>query len=393
MYTEADFPKLLRALTISEQTILSPSNPSVTGGQRFHELDSLRGLAALVVVFHHFRYMWLYPEPQSLTLKNALLYPLFAGRESVVLFFLLSGFVLSIPYLRGRGQSYATFMTRRVLRIYCPYLFGLALAVAGNAVWHGSLGISPWADPTWATPVSWRPVLLHVFMVGDTLRFNTAFWSLFVEMRVSIVFPFLFLFIRKVPTAVAFLTAAACWPVVEYTYRRGVPLAGTVEFVAIFIVGILMAMHLSRLGGWFRRLGVWQRLALGLGSFVLFDLAHVLVALAQGNRQIPELFQVWEDWPIAAGAAGLMLVALESAPARRFLNSTVPRFLGRISYSLYLVHGTVLFAMTYLLVHKVSTPVAFLVFLPAALLLSTAFCFWIEEPFLRLGRRLGRSAA
>ena len=48
-----------------------------------------------------------------------------------MLFFLLSGFVLSVPYLRGKGQAYPVYLIRRILRIYAPYLAALALAVAG----------------------------------------------------------------------------------------------------------------------------------------------------------------------------------------------------------------------------------------------------------------------
>jgi len=51
----------------------------------------------------------------------------------VNLFFLLSAFVLALPYLKGDGLEYPAYLARRVIRIYGPYLFALALAVAGNA--------------------------------------------------------------------------------------------------------------------------------------------------------------------------------------------------------------------------------------------------------------------
>jgi peptidoglycan/LPS O-acetylase OafA/YrhL len=51
--------------------------------------------------------------------------------------------LLSIPYLRGKGQPYPVYLVRRILRIYAPYLFALALAVARAAIWHGSLGFGP----------------------------------------------------------------------------------------------------------------------------------------------------------------------------------------------------------------------------------------------------------
>ena len=46
------------------------------------------------------------------------------GPEAVILFFVLSGFVLSLPAVNGRPQTYPTFITRRIFRIYVPYLAG-----------------------------------------------------------------------------------------------------------------------------------------------------------------------------------------------------------------------------------------------------------------------------
>src|SRR5438105_12280270 len=110
---------------LSPSQQVSPAGAS--SGQRFRELDSLRGLAALIVVFHHFFWMWFYHQTERTDPAFLLFYPLIAGHESVILFFLLSGFVLSVPYLRGRSQPYGTFLLRRVLRIYCPYFFALVL--------------------------------------------------------------------------------------------------------------------------------------------------------------------------------------------------------------------------------------------------------------------------
>jgi peptidoglycan/LPS O-acetylase OafA/YrhL len=366
-------------------------------GRRYIELDSMRGLAALVVVFHHFLFMWQYRDTKTVSVWTELRYPFVAGHESVILFFLLSGFVLSLPYLRGKRQRYTTFLLRRIIRIYFPYVFALALAVAGNAIWHGRLGMGAWADQTWTAPVSWRAVWQHVCMIGaykNAMRFNTAFWSLVLEMRVSMIFPFLFLLVRRLRTTAALLTAAACSLLVHFTDRFGgsaANLMATFEIVTMFLCGILMAMHLDALVIWYRRLSVKGRVGLAIASFLLYEYSHLITE--------SEMRGVWrladwhvDNWPVLAGAAGLMLIGLESGPARRVLGSAVPRFLGRISYSLYLVHGTALFALAFLLHGRVSASVAFLIYLPVALIASTVFCLWIEEPFLRMGRQVGKSS-
>ncbi len=54
---------------------------------------------------------------------------LIAGHQAVILFFLLSGFVLTLPYKKKTGLGYGPFLVKRVCRIYLPYLGALALAI------------------------------------------------------------------------------------------------------------------------------------------------------------------------------------------------------------------------------------------------------------------------
>lgn len=362
-----------------------------TGGYRLPELDSIRGIAALVVVFHHFLYMWFLNKTKVVSPEMELLYPFVAGHESVVLFFLLSGFVLAQRYLRGKPQRYRVYLLRRVVRIYCPYLFALGLAVGGNAVWHGRLGLGWWADKTWYAPVSWLQVLRNMCMLGspEIARYGTAFWSLNHEMRISVLFPPLVLLIRKMKTRTALIMAAALSlpGIVTGEMRPFFSEAGTtLAYTGVFVCGILLAMHMHELGPWYRSLrGSW-RIAFALGAVSLYDYSQVLL-----HGPWPGVWRIefLADWPVVAGAAGLLLLSIESSAARAVLNSPIPRFLGRISYSLYLVHATVLFALTFALHGKVSPGAVFCLYVPAALLISTAFCYIVEEPFIRLSRRLG----
>ena len=76
---------------------------------RIHSLDSLRGIAALIVLFHHcllmtpLFYAAHYNEPYDngwvSLFTNTILHTFWAGSEAVLLFFILSGFVLAIPFI------------------------------------------------------------------------------------------------------------------------------------------------------------------------------------------------------------------------------------------------------------------------------------------------------
>jgi peptidoglycan/LPS O-acetylase OafA/YrhL len=81
-------------------------------GQRFVELDALRGVAACTVVLHHLAQAYSFESPWYLR-------PLVAGHEAVILFFTLSGFVLSLPFWnRGSNGPYGQYLIRRFFRIY-----------------------------------------------------------------------------------------------------------------------------------------------------------------------------------------------------------------------------------------------------------------------------------
>lgn len=354
-------------------------------GRRFHELDAMRGLAAVVVLGNHFRNMFYPTATFAHGWQSVFLYPLVSGRESVMFFFLLSGFVLSLPFLRGKTQPYWIFLRRRVLRIYGPYLGALALALIGCAIWHSRLGSTGWRGATWWRQVDLKSVLQHVLFIGNYNyeRYNTAFWSLVYEMRISIIFPLLFVVANKLKARYTLLIVAACTLVGVHAVQHQFLI--TFEYVGVFLIGVLLAKNLDMLNGLYRRQGTVQHILLALLSLLFYF----------GGHRIASAGPLWHlgDMPVVLGAVGLLILGLNSVKTSRALNSVIPTFLGRISYSLYLVHGTVLFAMAAALQNKVSPPVFFLIYFPTAILLSWGFYVAVEEPFMVMSRNVGRRSA
>jgi len=82
--------------------------------QKLEKLEALRGFAALYVVFFHVL-------PQSFYLWGINVGLLFRfGPESVILFFILSGFVIKYTYEKSRDKSFKTYFIRRFIRLYIP---------------------------------------------------------------------------------------------------------------------------------------------------------------------------------------------------------------------------------------------------------------------------------
>jgi peptidoglycan/LPS O-acetylase OafA/YrhL len=71
----------------------------------------------------------------------------------------------------------------------------------------------------------------------------------------------------------------------------------------------------------------------------------------------------------------------------------VPEYLGRVSYSLYLMHSIVLFAVLDLLYGRLPKLALFGMVMVGSLVLGHLFCVAVEEPAMRLGKRLAKRLA
>jgi len=96
-------------------------------------LEALRGLAAFYVVIHHV-------TPQTWYVNGFNVGVVFRfGQEAVILFFLLSGFVIHYAFSRGRGKSFRSYFIKRALRIYVPLVVVLTCSYAVASVHAGRL--------------------------------------------------------------------------------------------------------------------------------------------------------------------------------------------------------------------------------------------------------------
>lgn len=356
-----------------------PARSSASAPRRFHELDALRGLAACVVMLRHF--VMAMPEGNlHFLLLRTPLRVFFAAHEAVLLFFLLSGFVLSV----SAPGTYFAYIAKRICRIYLPYLAALLLAVLGAAYLHG-VGSTPseWFATTWSGPVSKALVFQHVLFLGkyDVAQFNTAFWSLVYEMRVSIFFPLVYLAARRISigwiAAMAFVASSIASALHSSPYSADY--AMTFHYAAIFCLGSLLAQ---------RRDALCLRIQALKGSTVIWMtvLCLGLFTYGQGPLSVIRRFEPLTDWPVVFGCCGLVLLSIGSDRIGSFLRSAIPQFLGRISYSLYLVHATVLFALIHLLYGRWPLPLILALFLPLSITLGWVFHLAIEVPAIRAGR-------
>ena len=126
----------------------------ISASQRYRQLDSLRGVAALVVVLGHL-YLTVNDDGASGLFRTPLS-PFVTGPAAVVLFFVLSGFVLSLPYASGRGRRYRAYAVGRLCRLYLPLLATVLLSAVLAWTFSGAAPPAALTETfrTWSLPLS-----------------------------------------------------------------------------------------------------------------------------------------------------------------------------------------------------------------------------------------------
>lgn len=305
---------------------------------RVAALDALRGLAALSVIAYHLS--TLLPNVNAAVNRSGPdagvwwahtpLVGLVAGHNAVMFFFVLSGFALAA--MQRRVPDLGAFLTRRAARIYPPYLLALVLGAAFSLT-QGPLtrlGYAGWIQAH-VRPQEWSLEFLNLFVAhallvtpsGDPVAFVPGMWSLRVEIIMSALFPLLAFTVRRWPVT-ALLVLAVVTPLAELLSALE-PL----RYAWLFALGLLVHDHRQALTEWLACRGRrWATLTLGVS---LYTLMWLLPASVQGAVR-NETFDV----TVGVGAALVMAAVLASSGAQRALAWGPLRWLGRVSYSLYL---------------------------------------------------------
>lgn len=283
------------------------------------ELDGLRGVAALAVVFHHVSQRVIMFEtgwPHRVMDVCAL------GFLGVDVFFALSGYLITRILLDRRGSRgyFANFYVRRLLRLAPPYLLTIAIVAL-------------------LVPGSGKYLLLSLVYLAnfcfvlDVPHSYPVLWSLSVEEQFYAIWPALVRF--AAPLGVAALSLAIC--VVSPLARVHAVLAGAENYAYLswyhfdgLAWGALLAVLLAS-GRWNR--GAPMRRATTAAGALLLLAALSLYVTAKKDLAIALFYSAVPMMTVA-----LIGYALERPPLLAPLRSKFLRFFGDISYWLYLIH-------------------------------------------------------
>jgi len=292
------------------------------------ELDGIRGIAALMVFFHHLCFTDLDIAPWTNPVVRDLFWLSSFGDIGVDVFFVLSGFLITAILIRDRDNPdyYRDFYWKRALRILPLY----ALCAAGILIF---------------IPGSGRFVLLCVFFIANfasTLHIPSigGFWSLAVEEQFYLVWPTV-VRRRSVATLRHWALAIICGVIV---LRVIFAFFGHHNYWQTYLccdglaIGALLACMLERCQRMGEGLAARRGTLLSMGV-VGVVLTAVSIAIPQDPRHIA--------FHAAAGATDItflcgcfvgLSIAYSGRAAVGWLRSHVLTFFGLISYAFYMFH-------------------------------------------------------
>ncbi|GAA4488856.1 MULTISPECIES: acyltransferase family protein [Gluconacetobacter] len=292
------------------------------------QLTSLRGIACLVVLVGHviqvIRYDPVTRGPWGRAAHDLVTY-LFNAQAAVLLFFVLSGCVLSLSLQRvGRfdGAVLARFYIKRLFRIY-PLLW-VSVLVAVMVMLHvrSTMEVEvfvDWLSRNLHAPVS--PVHVGLALAGAYTRYNGPMWSLRVELIFSVLFPVVLFLMRN--------RVARPWALAGFIMLALVPMPSEIglNFGLAFALGALIPMLPSP--AW----AASPALPLVATIVLLYD------RLALGGHAVPE--QIYD---VIETLAAFVIVRDLYASGRSYgvLTHRVTIWMGELSYSVYLLHLPIL---------------------------------------------------
>ncbi|KAF7596875.1 hypothetical protein BBP40_011920 [Aspergillus hancockii] len=366
--------------------------------ERTKWLDGLRGIAAAIVAFDHFfmgevwhPFLSFWADPPESGGRFVQLPPvriLFGAHAMVTLFMVISGYAISINILKARpsAQYYnriSSAVLRRVFRIYLPVLF---VALISQLLFFFNLynwtfdegllkGLKPWTNP-WAH-IKW----LFLYM-ADSVNiiafeynggFNGQLWTMPVEFRGSNVIFLLLMALSAwrpklrlwfLPVLALYFLWYGIWDIFGFIWGlwlaekavAAAPATGTTTREASDDDDEKLPLFPFSSADWKHRLLSRKNFTVSrITTTIAFLIGYHLLCLGDDGHLTPgyQFLAVlqpakWRDnWEVmqwcwkSVGAVFMVYAISESRLLQRPFNTRPVQYLGKISFSLYIVHQAI----------------------------------------------------
>lgn len=364
-----------------------------TKSSRISSLDGLRGVASFVVLLHHSflivpalasSYYGGRGTPGTFWLNYTPLHIIWAGGEAVYVFFILSGVVLTLLVIKRPRFNWLSYYPSRLFRLYLPVIGAVLLAlVLAIAVSRSGISGSAWLE-IHDEPITLRRVIKDCLLFLGVDKLNSPLWSLRWEVLFSVLLPLYVWIARRVGRGwwVAILVALV---LTKLGADFGEPM---LAYMPMFFIGSVIAARLDELALLSKRiLGGNPVTGWAIFCASLLGLACVWWIAAFDDGPVNTLTRP----VIILSGAVIVVLAIFWQPAVHALNLPVVRWLGRISFSLYLTHEPIVVTLGILLPN--SPWLVPVIAIPIALVVAWIFFYTVERPAHRLAQLVSKRKA
>lgn len=366
---------------------------------KLNSAESIRGLACLAVVFSHLSlsfFPYLHHFDVNETTDSALQFSIhhspfafwYSGTAAVFLFFVLSGFVLSYAILRKPEQAKTkikSMLIKRYPRLAIPALGSCLVAWAAFQLFQiDSAHVNGWFQQY----VTQNITLKHAIYEGTIGSFffaesetNWVLWTMHIELIGSLVL-FVLLYMYQL-NRVVFFIASIAFPLLAW-YWKG---EGFFLGILSFVIGIYYYLYGKQLNF--------------LPAMLMF-LFGLYLAGAHNTSQSYQWIYAWmgeRTYDYCNFFSGVLIVysILMSKQLSNMFDQKILIWLGKLSFSIYLLHLIVLYVIglpvfNYLLQvglgYTASAVVASIVFIGFTLLFSEFYSRWVDQFAIKVSNKI-----
>lgn len=373
----------------------------VERGRHLPVLTGMRGWAALwVLLYHAWGQAGMPPIRLAVLGFNVELTPfLRMGGTGVMVFFVLSGFLLSLPFAEwqaGMRDKPATgrYLLRRVARVFPAYYAQLAIVLAAAYLSYGPAALPSLADMT--------RHLLMLFMpppLGTEPR-NLVWWTLPIEFSFYLALPVLAVLLR--PDRRIWLIALAWMSMIVWRYfavtwladssiqarvYASYQLPGSMDSFGFGMLAAVLYVHRENMLFRLKRPVDLDRVTV-LALILLIAAVYWQHYGSDAYWKNNPIFYLWTP-ALSLGISAIVLAGVGGGRIARLLFANrFMKFAGLVSYSVYLWHFPILVWMKSLPFVQAMADhrlvVLLLAGIPATLAVASVSYFLVERPFLRI---------
>lgn len=373
-------------------------------------IEGIRGLAAIIVVLHHYTLAF-YPAlnfgdsnqtnfgngSHELLFANTPLNLIYNGGFAVSVFFILSGFVLSNAYHQSQNPNMiSSYAIKRYVRLFVPVSVTIIISyifIKAGFMTNSNLGeitkSRDWLNGAFTVDLGIYDVIknmfIDVFFIKDN-KYNPVLWTMTYELLGSfLLFAFLLIIHPLKNKNILFITLIC---VLFFTKN---------EFYAAFILGAFLNKNIIHNDVGFLKLFLKNHFLFLYLLLGIFFCSYPLCNTVNHTmyQYITFSFLNNYDFYHVIGAFIIMVVVLHSDKLKQFFSLQVLSYIGKISFSFYLLHFIVLCSFSCYAFkqffqfygYNVSVLFAFLCSLPIIILSSICFYKWVDKFGIKLSEK------